>query len=81
MKKLITDMILLSPFIAVYAAHHELIAMGVSKHIAVGFMALMTALMLIALIVLFDTLRNYMKILTNRRFTNQNQFHRNQINK
>ncbi len=58
MKKLLTDMILLSPFIAVYAAHHGLIAMGVSTHIAVGFMVLTTVLMLIALIVLFDTMRN-----------------------
>ena len=61
MKKLITDLILLSPFIAVYEVHNGLIAVGVSVHIAFGFMVLTTVLMLIALIVLFDTLRNYIK--------------------
>ena len=61
MKKLITDMILLSPFIAVYAAHHELIAMGVSLHIAFGFMVLTTVLMLIAIAMAINTLKNCMK--------------------
>jgi hypothetical protein len=61
MKKLITDMIILSPFIAVYEVHNELIAMGVSVHIAFGFMVLTTALMLIAIAMAINTLKNCIK--------------------
>jgi uncharacterized membrane protein len=61
MKKLLTDMILLSPFIAVYAAHHELIAMGVPTIIAVGLMVISTVIMLAVLIFVIDTMRNSMK--------------------
>ena len=61
MKKLFVDMILLTPFIAVYEVHNELIAMGVSAHIALGFMVLTTALMLIVLVLAINTLKNCMK--------------------
>jgi hypothetical protein len=61
MKKLITDLILLAPFIAVYEVHNELIAMGVSLHIAFGFMVLTTVLMLIAIAMAINTLKNCMK--------------------
>ena len=61
MKKLLTDLILLAPFIAVYEVHNELIAMGVSVHIAFGFMVLTTALMLIAIAMAINTLKKFMK--------------------
>ena len=61
MKKLFVDMILLTPFIAVYEVHNELIAMGVSAHIALGFMVLTTALMLIVLVLAINKLKNCMK--------------------
>ena len=61
MKKLFVDLILLAPFIAVYEVHNELIAMGVSVHIAFGFMVLTTALMLIAIAMAINTLKKCMK--------------------
>ena len=61
MKKLFVDLILLAPFIAVYEVHNELIAMGVSAHIAFCFMVLTTALMLIAIAMAINTLKKCMK--------------------
>ena len=61
MKKLFVDLILLAPFIAVYEVHNELIAMGISAHIAVGFMVLTTVLMLIVLVLAINTLKKCMK--------------------
>ena len=81
MRKIIHALVILTPFIAVYAAHLGLIAIGVTARTAVGLMVLVMGPMLIALIAVIDTMRNDMKIYMNRRFMNQGQVQRNQINK
>ena len=57
---ILTSLMILTPFIAIYAAHIGLIAIGVSAHIAFALMLLVMGLMAAALIVAVDTLRNDM---------------------
>ena len=61
MRKIIHALVILTPFIAVYAAHLGLIAIGVTARTAVGLMVLAMGLMAAALIVAVDMLRNEMK--------------------
>jgi hypothetical protein len=61
MRKIIHALVILTPFIAVYAAHLGLIAIGVTARTAVGLMVLVMGLMAAALIVAVDMLRNEMK--------------------
>ena len=61
MRKIILALVILIPFIAVYAAHLGLIAIGVTARTAVGLMVLAMGLMAAALIVAVDMLRNEMK--------------------
>ena len=61
MRKIRHALVILTPFIAVYAAHLGLIAIGVTARTAVGLMVLAMGLMAAALIVAVDMLRNEMK--------------------
>ena len=60
MRKIILALVILIPFIAVYAAHLGLIAIGVPTNIAVALMLLVMGILVIAIIATIDTLRNDM---------------------
>ena len=58
MRKTILALVTLTAFIAVYAAHLGLIAIGVPPNIAIALMLLVMGVMVIAIIATIDTLRN-----------------------